>query len=287
MDAVFSWVKNIIVFFLVITLLEEILPDSDFKKYIRVAAGMVFILVVFSPLLKLFGVSGSMDYFFQWESFKSAIGKTAVSGDFDGEAVQSRKEAWILAQYKENLGEQIQLLVENEGYIVQAMTLSVDEDAQSDTFGSVLGISLDISPKAHTDGDAEDGSPDRTLSGKAGEKDEESGNGSGPDAGGNAAKAVEPVAPVIIDGQERETAAADAREENMREENAREENMQEEAAGEGGIQGEYAQTENIQGKAVQADEAALGAIKKLLAANYGISVNAITITITAEGGDYE
>ena len=88
---------------------------------------------------------------------------------------------------------------------------------------------------------------------------------------------MEPVAPVIIDGQERETAAADAREENM----------QEEAAGEGGIQGEYAQTENIQGKAVQADEAALGAIKKLLAANYGISVNAITITITAEGGDYE
>ena len=166
MDAVFSWVKNIIVFFLVITLLEEILPDSDFKKYIRVAAGMVFILVVFSPLLKLFGVSGSMDYFFHWESFKSAIGKTAVSGDFDGEAVQSRKEAWILAQYKENLGEQIQLLVETEGYIVQAMTLSVDEDAQSDTFGSVLGISLDISPKVHTDGDAEDGSPDRTLSAK-------------------------------------------------------------------------------------------------------------------------
>lgn len=152
MEVVFSWVKNIIVFFLIFTLLEEMLPDSDYKKYIRVAGGMVFILVVFSPLLKLLSIDDSMDYFFQWESFKTALSKEQYPGydTFDGQAAEGQKESWVLSQYKENIKEQIRLLIENEGYNVYSVHVQVDESGESDTFGCILSVEIIL--KQHTDG---------------------------------------------------------------------------------------------------------------------------------------
>lgn len=144
MEAVFSWVKNIVIFFLVLTLLEEILPDSDYKKYIRTAAGMVFILIVFSPLLKLFDMDRSMDYFFQWESVKNALAydSTVQLEGFDEAAAAREKEAWVLSQYKENLKAQIQTLVENQGYEVRDLEVSVEEDSSRGNFGSIKEIAL-------------------------------------------------------------------------------------------------------------------------------------------------
>lgn len=144
MEVVFSWVKNIVVFFLVFTLLEEMLPDSDYKKYIRVAGGMVFILVVFSPLLKLLNMDDSMNYFFQWESFKTALAKNQYAGydSFDVEAAAGQKESWVFSQYKENIQEQICLLIENEGYSVYSVHVQVDESGESDTFGSIRSVEI-------------------------------------------------------------------------------------------------------------------------------------------------
>ncbi len=190
MEAVFSWVKNIVVFFLVLTLLEEILPDSDYKKYIRAAAGMVFILIVFSPLLKLFNVDGSVDYFFQWESFKNALAfdDGASLDSFDGSAAALQKESWVLDQYKGSLKEQMQALVENEGYTVASLEIDVEEDKDSEDFGAVMEVRLVLGAVAD----------DRILEGSGSAGDEEAQN----DKGSSKVEPVEKVEPVAVDGLE-------------------------------------------------------------------------------------
>lgn len=145
MEAVFSWVKNIVVFFLVLTLIDEILPDSDYRKYIRLAGGMVLILIVFSPVLKLFDMSDSMDYYYQWESLKTAAaGNSLILDGFDSQSAGERKNDWILSQYEGNLREQITTLVENEGYGVDSIQVQVDENEAGEDFGKVLALDMQI-----------------------------------------------------------------------------------------------------------------------------------------------
>lgn len=141
MDAVFLWVRNIVVFSLAAALLEELLPDSDFKKYIRVTAGMVFILVVFSPLLKLFGAGDFLKEQL-WQESVNSISENGGLQSFDGEAAQSRADTWILEEYKRNLEDQIRVLAENEGCAPQEIRLSVDEDPASEDFGSIRHITI-------------------------------------------------------------------------------------------------------------------------------------------------
>ena len=248
MEAIFSWVKSIVVFFLILTLIDEILPDSDYRKYIRLAGGMVLILIVFSPVLKLFNMTDSMDYYYQWESLKTAVaGSSLVSGEFDGEAADSRKNDWILSQYEENLGEQIAALVKNEGYGLDIVTVSVNEDDASAEFGQIQTITLEIYRLG--DADAADFAGNAAAAGNtvsAGDFSDgaapggDSAEGDFDAAGGIEIAPVETVAPVSID----ETA---------------------EAFSETGV------------SSIPSDE--ILALKKLLSGSYGVHMNQITIHV--------
>ena len=50
MQAVYGWVKNIIYFMIFLAVVNNLLADSKYEKYIRFFAGMVLILLVVSPL---------------------------------------------------------------------------------------------------------------------------------------------------------------------------------------------------------------------------------------------
>ena len=148
MDGIFSWVKNIVFFFLTVTLVEELLVNEKNKKYVHMAAGMIFILVVLSPVLKLFNVSGSVDYFFQWESFKTAMSDPDLfaAGEFDADALEQARSGMILKEYKDRLEEQICFLVQNQGVTVGDVIVSVDENMDSPLYGSVCQVTLYVEP---------------------------------------------------------------------------------------------------------------------------------------------
>lgn len=158
MEGIFSWVKNIVIFVLVLSLIEEVLPDADYKKYIRAAAGMVFILVVFSPLLGLFNMTGTVDYYFQWESFKTAFAGSGLAEEssFDEEALEARRQAMVISQYENNLKEQIRVLVENQGYNVAQVGVCVDESQDGETFGAVKSIVVRLRGNNENDSQADD-----------------------------------------------------------------------------------------------------------------------------------
>lgn len=51
MEFIYSYVKNICVFMLVITLILNIFPDKQYKKYIKLIAGLLLIISTISPLI--------------------------------------------------------------------------------------------------------------------------------------------------------------------------------------------------------------------------------------------
>lgn len=70
MSVFYEWVRNIVICLLVISLIYQLLPDSDYKKYMRVCAGLILIVVVMTPVLKLFGADLQLSYFLDFEALK-------------------------------------------------------------------------------------------------------------------------------------------------------------------------------------------------------------------------
>lgn len=54
MEFITSWVTNIIVFVLLATVIDLLLPNSAMQKYAKMVIGLLLIAVIISPILKLF-----------------------------------------------------------------------------------------------------------------------------------------------------------------------------------------------------------------------------------------
>ena len=53
LDFIYEWIQNIAFYLILITVLLHMLPDSDYKKYIRFFTGLILILLLITPVLKL------------------------------------------------------------------------------------------------------------------------------------------------------------------------------------------------------------------------------------------
>ncbi len=49
-----EWISHIITFILLAVVIELILPNGSFQKYVKMVVGLLFIFILFSPLLRLF-----------------------------------------------------------------------------------------------------------------------------------------------------------------------------------------------------------------------------------------
>lgn len=53
MEFIYHYVKNICVFMLVITLILNIFPDRQYRKYIKLFAGLLLIILAMNPIVNL------------------------------------------------------------------------------------------------------------------------------------------------------------------------------------------------------------------------------------------
>ena len=59
MDVICEWIRNLVCYLIIFTAILEILPGKDYKKYIQFFAGLVLILLLTTPILKITGMEQS------------------------------------------------------------------------------------------------------------------------------------------------------------------------------------------------------------------------------------
>ena len=55
MDSIYGWIKNIICFYIFITVILHLLPKENYRKYVRFFTGMLLVILVMNPVLSLLG----------------------------------------------------------------------------------------------------------------------------------------------------------------------------------------------------------------------------------------
>lgn len=65
LDAAYEWIKNLAFYLVIMTAVLEVLPGDTYRKYIRFFTGLVMILLVVTPILKLTGSYGQFQAKYQ------------------------------------------------------------------------------------------------------------------------------------------------------------------------------------------------------------------------------
>lgn len=110
MDEMMTWINQIVMFVLLASIVDLMIPHSKFTKYVRFVIGFIFILIFINPLFALFGtdLSGEINQLTDkiYESASDEDMKKTIQ--FKKSEIQSQQEAYVLEKMDVHLKEKVQ-----------------------------------------------------------------------------------------------------------------------------------------------------------------------------------
>lgn len=61
----YQWIQNIAFYLILVTVFVQLIPDSGYKKYVRFFTGLLLIVLLTAPILKVFGMEGEFKRLYQ------------------------------------------------------------------------------------------------------------------------------------------------------------------------------------------------------------------------------
>ncbi len=93
----YEWIRTLTYFFILVTAILQVLPDSGYRRYIRFFTGLVLVCLMLTPILHFFGQESPVLEFFQSKEYEQKMAELeeraeelktrdfAKEGDADGE----------------------------------------------------------------------------------------------------------------------------------------------------------------------------------------------------------
>lgn len=94
-ETIYSWIQNVVCYFIVLSAVMNFLPDNSYKKYIQYYMGLLLILVIFMPFFEKTGIRETFDNYAA--EFENA--------DMDEEVWREKAKEW-----EENWNQQITVI---------------------------------------------------------------------------------------------------------------------------------------------------------------------------------
>ncbi|WP_020061581.1 stage III sporulation protein AF [Bacillus sp. 123MFChir2] len=128
MQFVVEWIRNIIVFLLLATMLHMLLPNSNFQKYVKFVVSLLLVVLILTPLFKLFQTD------IQDVIANASQEKYMANGSIENKISEKKKEiqasqrAYILEQMAVQMKKQVgKELEEQYGMAVTSLQIKVPE----------------------------------------------------------------------------------------------------------------------------------------------------------------
>ena len=146
MSQVLNWVWRIAVFYLLMTVTEQLLPSEKYRKYVRLYLGVVFLLLVLSPAASLAGLKEDLTEAMEQAGRQAARDELRIEQEAGNEA----RYRVILSEYREWIRTQTAQLVSEEGYSLEDLEVDFEEDPEAETFGRIREMWLTVAQVPET-----------------------------------------------------------------------------------------------------------------------------------------
>ena len=156
MEAVYGWVKNIIYYMIFLSVVNNLLADSKYGKYIRFFSGMVLILLVVSPFTGGLHLDEQISSMFKSISFQNDTDD--LKQDLWG--MEERRLDQVIRKYEQAVAADVEAMARAEGFTCTGASVQIDGDRNSSRYGQIEGIGLVISGEKEKEKEKEKAEPD-------------------------------------------------------------------------------------------------------------------------------
>jgi len=143
LDTISQLIKNLIVLVIVASLLEIILPDNNYRPYVKFVVGIMIMISILNPVLQLLRIMPDLEMEImrtQMEQFEDISFEDG--NQINDEAVMNNQDL-IVQEYKRSLAHEVNETVSNRrGLDLSLVELEVIEDMNKKDFGSIKKIQL-------------------------------------------------------------------------------------------------------------------------------------------------
>lgn len=136
MEVLKELVRNVLAYYLILSVLMSMIGKSSFKKYIEMFSGLVMILIVLNPLIKLFGAQTQLDINLQ----KNQLYEISQAESEDIMVAELKQSDAVLRQYQDTIVGQVCSVMKNYDYNATDVKVTIDDAIDSDSFGQVKDI---------------------------------------------------------------------------------------------------------------------------------------------------
>lgn len=138
MDQVYEWIRNIIIYMILNTIIMNLLGNKSYKKYVSIVSGMILVLIVVSPLIKYMELEEILDYYLKSNDF--AIEASDFKNDLN--RMEEEQSNLIFEEYKKKIEQQVEEILLKEGVVAESIRITIDNNPKSDTFGELLQMDI-------------------------------------------------------------------------------------------------------------------------------------------------
>lgn len=138
MDEVYSWVKNIVIYMILNTIIMNMLGNKSYKKYVSIVSGMILVLIVISPIIRLMKLEDKLEFFIQANDYSLE----AAEFKNDLSRVEQEQKDLILEEYEEKIRQETEKLLQEEGLTLTGFDIEIDQDVNSIRFGEITRINI-------------------------------------------------------------------------------------------------------------------------------------------------
>ncbi len=138
MEYVNSWIGSLAAYFLMISVLDQLLPGRKYAKYIRLFGGMVLILLVLTPVSRGLRLEDTIARYYREFSFRNDAGE--LKQEMLG--IEKQQLSEMIRQYEESIASDIRRMAEEEALEVISCHVSICKEREDERFGQILSVEL-------------------------------------------------------------------------------------------------------------------------------------------------
>lgn len=69
----YQWIENVAFYLVVITVLIQLIPNNSYKKYIRFFTGLILVLLLSNPIMKIFNMEEDFHTFYEEADYEQKL----------------------------------------------------------------------------------------------------------------------------------------------------------------------------------------------------------------------
>ncbi len=141
MDYFVQWVKNIAIFYVMATLLQNLIPNNKYKRYVKLFLGIVMVILLVRPLGDIFGIGGNYESILQDKNNQEMAAELKAKLSL----VDEERSNIIVGEYTKKICSDIEEYVTSIGAYYIDADVVIDTDGTSESFGNIKSITVNVS----------------------------------------------------------------------------------------------------------------------------------------------